>query len=189
LRGTFYFWKNNSGKNDLILLTGDSQAQTIEGQYEISESVLNFAKQYNVKTIVTLGGYRMESKEKPKVIAASTNQDLLNKAMKAKASLSPLGSPIVGTAGLILGLAHFKKIEALCLLGETRGYLPDPKSAESVLEVLSSMLDFNIPLAGLDEEVAKSEKMVMRLQTIEEKRTSHADEIRKEEDKKVTYIS
>ena len=189
LRGTFYFWKNNSGKNDLIFLTGDSQAQTIEGQYEISESILNFAKQYNVKTIVTLGGYRMESKEKPKVIAASTNQDLLNKAIKAKASLSPLGSPIVGTAGLILGLAHFKKIEALCLLGETRGYLPDPKSAESVLEVLGAMLDFNIPLAGLDEEVAKSEKMVMRLQTIEEKRTSHADEIRKEEDKKVTYIS
>lgn len=189
LRGTFYFWKNNSGKNDLILLTGDSQAQTIEGQYEISDSVLNFAKQHGVKTIVTLGGYRMESKEKPKVIAASTNQDLLNKAVKAKASLSPLGSPIVGTAGLILGLAHFKKIEALCLLGETRGYLPDPKSAESVLEVLSSMLDFNIDLAGLEEEVAKSEKMVMRLQTIEEKRTSHADEIRKEEDKKVTYIS
>jgi uncharacterized protein (TIGR00162 family) len=189
LRGTFYSWKNDGGKNDLILLTGDSQAQTIEGQYEISDVIINYAKQYGVKTIITLGGYRMEAKEKPSVIAASTNEDLLDKALKAKALLSPLGSPIVGTAGLILGLAHFKKIDALSLLGETRGYLPDPKSAESVLEVLSSMLGFNVDLAGLSEEVAKSEKMVMRLQTIEEKRTSHADELRKEEDKKVTYIS
>lgn len=189
LRGTFYYWKNKSGKNDIILFTGDSQAQTIEGQYEISDHILNFAKQYNTETIITLGGYRMEAKEEPKVIAAATNQELLDKALKAKAFVSPLGSPIVGTAGLILGLARFKKIDALCLLGETRGYLPDPRSAKSVLEVLKALLGFDIDLAGLDDEIAKAEKMVARLQTIEEKRALQADEVRKEEDKKVTYIS
>lgn len=47
LRGTFYFWKNKNGKNDLIFFTGDSQAQTIEGQYEISDRILDFAKQKN----------------------------------------------------------------------------------------------------------------------------------------------
>jgi uncharacterized protein (TIGR00162 family) len=189
LRGTFYFWKDKNGKNDLVFFTGDSQAQTIEGQYEISDCLLDFAGRHNIKMIVTLGGYRMEAKNKPHVIAAATNQELLNKALKAKAMVSPIGSPIVGTAGLILGLAHFKKTDALCLLGETRGYLPDPRAAKSVVEVLQNMFNFNVELGGLDEEIGKADKMVTRLQKIEEKRAIMAEEVRKEEDKKVTYIS
>ncbi len=189
LRGTFHFWKNKKGKNDLIFFTGDSQAQTIEGQYEISDRILDFAKQYNARMVVTIGGYRIEAKDKPKVIAAATNQELLNRALQAKAMISPMGSPIVGTAGLILGLARFKKVDALCLLGETRGYLPDPKAAKSILEVLQTVLGFDVNLTGLDEEIAKAERMVTRLQKIEEKRALRSEEMRKKEDKKITYIS
>jgi uncharacterized protein (TIGR00162 family) len=189
LRGTFYFLRNQTEGNDLILFTGDSQAQTIEGQYEISDCILDFARQHNVKMIVTVGGYRMEVKDKPKVIAAATNEELLNEALQARAVLSSMGNPIVGTAGLILGLSRFKKIDALCLLGETRGYLPDPKAAKSVLEVLKTMLSLNIDLAGLNEEIEKADKMITRLQKIEEKRALQAEEIRKEEGKRITYIS
>ncbi len=188
LRGAFYYVKT-AGANDILLFTGDSQSQTIEGQYEIADSMLGFAKKHGVGTIVTIGGYRMEATEKPKVIVAGTSQEILGKALGAGATLSPSGSPIVGTAGLILGLARFKKISALCLLGETRGYLPDPQAARSVLEVLRAMFNFNIDLAGLDEDIVKAEKMVTRLQKIEEKRVLQAEETRKEEDKKTTYIS
>jgi len=189
LRGSFHFWKNKEGANDLILFTGDSQSQTIEGQYEIADRMLDFAQKHNVKTIVTIGGYRMEAKDKPKVFAAATAQDLLDKALQAGANVSNSGSPIVGTAGLILGLARFKKINALCLLGETRGYLPDPLAARSVLEVLKTTFNFDVDLAGLNEEIAKAETLVTRLQKIEEKRALQAEETRKEEDKKTTYIS
>ncbi len=189
LRGAFYFWKNKEGTHDLILFTGDSQSQTIEGQYEIAGQMLDFAQKHDVKTIVTIGGYRMEAKDKPKVFAAATAQDLLDKALRAGAAVSSSGSPIVGTAGLILGLARFKKINALCLLGETRGYLPDPLAARSILEVLKATFNFEADLTGLNEEIAKAETMVTRLQQIEEKRASQAEETRKEEDKKTTYIS
>jgi uncharacterized protein (TIGR00162 family) len=189
LRGAFYFWKNPKGGNDLILFTGDSQSQTIEGQYEIADKMLEFAKQHNVSTLVTIGGYRVETEAKPKVFVAATNSEILDKAVSAGAIVSGSGSPIVGTAGLILGLARFKKISALCLLGETRGYLPDPMAASSVLEVLSAAFNFDLDLAGLKEDIAKAEKMVQRLQTIEEKRALQAEETRKEEDKKTTYIS
>jgi uncharacterized protein (TIGR00162 family) len=188
LRGTFYYWKNEKGENDLILFTGDSQAQTIEGQYEISNSILDFAQKYGAKLVITIGGYRVET-DKPKVVAAATSQTLLNRALQANAIISPMGSPIVGTAGLILGLAPFRKIEALCLLGETRGYLPDPKAAKSVLEVLLKILGIDVDLAGLDAEIAKAESMVARLRKIEEKRMLQAEEMRREEDKKITYIS
>jgi uncharacterized protein len=188
LRGAFYYYQNPKG-NDLILFTGDSQSQTIEGQYEIADRMLDFSEKHGVKTIATIGGYRMESKEKPKVFIAATSQEVLQKAIQSGASLSTSGSPIVGTAGLILGLAKFKKIEAICLLGETRGYLPDPLAAKSVLEVLKSTFNFDLNLAGLDEEIAKADTMVTRLQQIEEKRAVQAEETRKQEDKKTTYIS
>lgn len=189
LRGAFYYYKNPNGPNDIILFTGDSQSQTIEGQYEIADRILDFSEKYNVKTIATIGGYRMEPKEKPKVFIAATSQEILDKALQAGATLSTSGSPIVGTAGLILGLARFKKISALCLLGETRGYLPDPLAAKSVLEVLKSTFNFDLDLTGLNEEIARAETMVTRLQQIEEKRALQAEQTRKEEDKKTTYIS
>lgn len=189
LRGAFYFWKNPQGSNDLIFFTGDSQSQTIEGQYEIADKMLDFAQKHNVSTIVTIGGYRVETETKPKVFVAATSPEVLNKAVTAGALVSNSGSPIVGTAGLILGLARFKKIDALCLLGETRGYLPDPMAASSVLEVLRSAFNFNLSMDGLKEDILKAEKMVQRLQTIEEKRALQAEETRKEEDKKTTYIS
>jgi uncharacterized protein (TIGR00162 family) len=189
LRGAFYYWKNTKGPNDLILFTGDSQSQTIEGQYEIADKMLEFAKNHNVANIVTIGGYRVETEAKPKVFVAGTSSEILTKAVNAGAVVSGSGSPIVGTAGLILGLSRFKKINALCLLGETRGYLPDPMAASSVLEVIKSAFNFDLDLTGLKEDIAKAEKMVQRLQTIEEKRVLQAEETRKEEDKKTTYIS
>jgi hypothetical protein len=189
LRGAFYYVKDPAAKHDVILFTGDSQSQTIEGQYDIAEKMLTFAKKHNVDTIVTIGGYRMESTDKPKVIAAGTTQQILEQATNAGATVSTTGSPIVGTAGLILGLARFKQITALCLLGETRGYLPDPLSARSVIEVLKNMFNLNVDMAALDEEITKADKMVTRLQKIEETRALQAVETRKEEDKKTTYIS
>ena len=188
LRGAFYYHKNPDG-NDLILFTGDSQSQTIEGQYEIANRMLDFSEKYGVKTIATIGGYRMEPKEKPRVFIAATNHVLLEQALAAGGILSKAGSPIVGTAGLILGLSKFKKIDALCLLGETRGYLPDPMSSKSVLEVLKETFHFNLDLKGLDEEIVKSESMIAKLQKIEEKRALEEKETKKQDDKKTTYIS
>jgi len=188
LRGAFYYYQNPRG-NDLILFTGDSQSQTIEGQYEIADRMLDFSEKHGVKTIATIGGYRMEPKEKPRVFIAATGKEILDKALQSGATLSASGSPIVGTAGLILGLAKFKKINALCLLGETRGYLPDPLAAKSVLEVLKSTFGFDLDLKDLDEEIKRAETMVTQLQKIEEKRALQAEETKKQEDKKTTYIS
>lgn len=188
LRGEFHYWKNPSG-NDVILFTGDSQAQTIEGQYEIAEAILNFAEKHQAKTIITLGGYRKEAEEMPNVVATATDAETLNKAIEAEASHSPPGNPIVGTAGLLVGMAKFKGISALCLLGETRGYLPDPKAAKSLLMVLQKLLKITVDLDGLDKEIVKSEKILEKMRQIEERREKYAEKMRKGEEGKTTYIS
>jgi len=189
LRAEFFFWKNPAGKNDLVFLVGDSQAQTIEGQYEVTNSILEYAAKLGVKTIITIGGYRKEAEETPKVIAVSSSPTLLKRALEANAIASPAGNPIVGTAGLLLGLSKFKKIEALCLLGETRGYLADPLAAKSVLEVLRKILGLEIDLSGLDVQIEKSKEIVSRMREIEERREKYARKMRRTEEERITYIS
>ena len=189
LHGEFFFWKNDAGENDFIFFTGDSQAQTIEGQYDVASCILDFAEKNNVKIVVTIGGYRKEVEETPRVVAVSTSPALLNEASKAKAVPSPAGNPIVGTAGLLLGLAKFRKIDAICLLGETRGYLPDPRAAKSVVEVLQKMLKIKVDLSGLDKEIEKSKEIVDRMQEIEKRREKYARKMRRVEEERITYIS
>jgi len=189
LRGNFYFWKNETGENDFILLTGDSQAQTIEGQFEVANSILDFAEKRKVKTIITLGGYRNEVEETPKVVAVATNSALFETALKAKAISSEAGTPIVGTAGLLLGLAKFRKLDALCLLGETRGYFPDPKTAKAILEILQGILKVDVGLKGLDEEIERSKEILGRMQDIEKRRLKYMQKMRKVEEERITYIS
>ena len=189
LRGEFYFWKNETGENDFIFLTGDSQAQTIEGQFEVANSILDFAEKKNVETIITIGGYRNEVEGTPKVVVVSTNPVLLERALKAKAVFSEAGTPIVGTAGLLLGLAKFRKIDAVCLLGETRGYLPDSKTAKSVIEVLQGLLDVTVDLKGLDAEIERSKEILGRMQDIEKRRVKYMQKMRRVEEERITYIS
>jgi len=189
LHGDFFFSKSNAGEGDLILLTGDRQAQTIEGQYDIAGAILDFAQKHNVKMIITIGGYRMEPKETSKVVAVSNSPELLKRALKAKAVASPSGNPIVGTAGLLLGLAKFRNIDALCLLGETRGYMPDPKAAKSILLVLQDILGLELDLGGLNEKIEESKRIMTRMQEIDKQRETYAEEMRKTDAARITYIS
>ncbi len=189
LQGEFYFWKNEIGENDLVFLTGDSQAQTIEGQFEVANSILDYAEKKKVKIIITIGGYRNEVEDSPKVVAVSTNPALLERALKSKALSSEAGTPIVGTAGLLLGLAKFRNLDALCLLGETRGYLPDPKTAKSVIKTLGSIIDVKVDLTGLDEEIERSKEILNRMREIEKRRVKYVEKMRRVEEERITYIS
>jgi len=190
LRVDFYYWKNDApNRNDIILLTGDSQAQTIEGQYEIATEILTFAEDHKVKKIFAIGGYGAPSHEaEPRVIGVATNSDLLKKLTAKRVYISPAGNPIVGTAGLLVGLAKFKHIEAACLLGETAGYTPDPKAARSVLKALLPVLGLKVALSDLTREVKKTGKVLKKMRAVEKKIELYEEERRKAEKEKMTYI-
>jgi len=189
LRCEFFFWRNPSGEGDLVFLVGDSQAQTIEGQYEVTGVILDYVVKLGVRSVVTIGGYRQEAEGAPRVVAVSTKPELLERAVGAGAVASPAGNPIVGTAGLLLGLAGFRGVDALCLLGETRGYLPDPLAARSVVQVLEKLLGLKLDYSRLDAEVARSREVAGRMREIEERREKFSAKMRRSEEERVTYIS
>jgi len=188
LKNEFYYWRNENGENDLILLTGDSQAQTVEGQYEVADAILEFARKKNAKIIITVGGYRRDVTGTPQVFASATSPEVLKKALDAGSISSPPGSPIVGAAGVLLGLAKFKQIDGICLLGETPGYMPDPKAAKSVLTVIMRMLGLKLDLTDLDREIYKIAQVEEELRRIEEQRKAAEREVWREEKEKISYI-
>jgi len=190
-RAEFYFLRNpKNGGRDLILLTGDSQAQGFEGQYNVVNKILEFAEQNGVQTVITVGGYLAKSGLKePKVVSVSLDRTLLNRMIEAGAELSPAGNPIVGIAGVILGLAKFRKMEAACLLGETIGHMPDPRTAKAVLKVLQSFLGVELDLSYLDGEIEKSRRVFERMEDIQREMDALTKERAEIEGRKITYIS
>ena len=189
LRCEFFYWKNPGGEGDLVFLVGDSQAQTIEGQYEVTDAVLEFAVRLAVKMVVTIGGFRQEAEGVPRVVGVSTGSVLLERALGAGAVVGPAGNPIVGAAGLLLGLAGFRGVDALCLLGETKGYLSDPLAARSVVGVLERLFGLKLDYAGLDAQVEKSREVAGRMSEIEARREKFSQKMRRSEEGRVTYIS
>lgn len=187
----FYFWKNpNKNSRDIILLTGDSQAQNFEGQYNLVHKILEYAKNMRINTVITVGGYRAKNNcLEPKVVTISPNRELLNKMVKAGATTSPVGNPVVGIAGLTLGLAKFNGIKAICLLGETEGYLPDPETAKHILKVLLRFLDFKIDFSLLDKKIKKASEALKRMEGVQRQMEDLTKERTKMYEQKTSYIS
>src|SRR2546422_1794446 len=137
-----HYVKRNNG-TDLILLTGDYQGLTPEGQYELSDFILKELKNLGVRRIFTLGGYGMgRMVTKPRVLGAATGLELVKEMEKYGVVFSrgEPGAGIVGARRLLLGLGRLYEMNAVCLMGETSGYFVDPKSAQRALKSLPSNL-------------------------------------------------
>lgn len=175
----FFYIKRPESENDIVVLVGDYQGLTPEGQYEISDRILGIAKELGVTMIYTLGGYGLGKMiEKPRVLGAAT-QDKLVEEMKAVGvtfSKGEPGSGIVGASGLLLGLGALQGVSAVCLMGETSGYFVDPKAAQALLEVLARKLKFEIDLTELEDRAQQIDAITSKL-----KESEPAPEPRKED--------
>ncbi|MGQ0536590.1 MAG: proteasome assembly chaperone family protein [Methanobacteriota archaeon] len=175
-----YYWKKKAaGQRDLVVLIGDYQGLTADGQYMLAAAVIEVAKELGVTEMFTLGGYGTgKMPEKPRVLGAATNRDLV-KQMKKHGVVFRKGEPgggIVGASGLLLGLGTLHGIEGTCLMGETSGYLVDPKSAQSVLEILSKVLGVEIDFSDLQSRAEQMDKLAQQLRDLERQTEGPSDE-------------
>ncbi|MFB6131929.1 MAG: PAC2 family protein, partial [Halanaeroarchaeum sp.] len=69
---------------------------------------------------------------------------------------------------LLLGVGGRRGFDVACLMGETSGYVVDPMSARAVLEVLESLLDFDVSYDALDDRAEEMEEVLGRLKEMEE---------------------
>jgi len=190
LRYEFYYHK---GKKDLIILTGDIQVPPTDsyGHYEVVKKILDFSEKYGVKEIYTLGGYSTGGKrvKEPKVLASGTDQKIIKRFSGIDPSMifrEDIGAAIVGASGLLLALGKLRNFTGLCLLGESSGFVIEPKAARSVLHSLTKILEINISLEGLEKKIKENEEIIGKLQKFQEKVIE--EEINREKEREMEYI-
>ncbi len=165
-----YYVQRADKENDLVFLVGDYQGVTPEGQYMLSDRVLNIVKELGVTKIFTLGGYGIgKMVDKPRVLGAATDLELIRemKELGVVFSKGEPGSGIVGASGLLLGLGLIYGMQSVCLMGETSGYFVDPRAAEVVLEVLVRKLDVQIDYEALRHKAQQIDQITARLKDME----------------------
>ncbi|MCK5040450.1 MAG: proteasome assembly chaperone family protein [Candidatus Aenigmarchaeota archaeon] len=171
LKNEFYYVKKGKNlKNDLILLTGDTQSIDMQGHFVIGRKIIEVAHSYGTKRIITLGGFSTGalSEKDPKVFGAGTDEKIIKEFEKYNVVFkkSPIGQ-IIGASGILLSIAKRHNMDGVCLMGETSGILSsDPKSTEGVINVLSSYIGFKINLEKLDKRAKEMDKIIKKLEKV-----------------------
>lgn len=167
----FFYWKaKKKNQRDLVLLTGDYQGLSSQGQYELVEKILDICEEFGVKEMFTLGGYGLGHEiEEVKVLCATTDKHLVKKMKKYGAVFkkNEPGGGIVGASGLLLGLGKLRGFEGTCFMGETPGYLVDPKSAKAVLKILVKITNIEVNLSALEKKAKEIEHIAHQLKEME----------------------
>ena len=166
---------------DLLVLTGDHQAGSNAGHYRLTSTFLDVAEEFGAERAFALGGVPTgELVEEYTVLGAVSDGDLTADLEDAGVEFradEPAGG-IVGVSGLVLGLGGRRGFDAACLMGETSGYLVDPKSARAVLEVLETVLDLTVDYESLEDRAEEMEEVVGKIREMQEGPAVPDDDLR-----------
>ncbi len=164
----FYLIKSKKKNgNDIVILTGDDQAVTPEGQYYVNEKIVEFFKEkLKGEFIYTIGGYTTGEPIDgiPKVYGNATSKAVVEQFKSSKVIFGKSKGMIWGSAGLIIAFAKMKKVSGICLMGETAFVDLDAAAAKSVLLVLADRLGLSIDTQNLDKIIAKTAKALKEIE-------------------------
>jgi len=159
------------GENiSIMFLVGDFQSTSPEGHYLLTDTYLEIAEKLGVKRIYTLGGYGVGHLIEDVRVLAAVNDEKLKEEVESAGAIFTDGEPgggIIGASGLLLGMGHRKGLEGICLMGETSGYLVDPRSSNSVLTVLSKLTGVEVDATKLQERADEMEHFVEKMKASE----------------------
>src|SRR5215203_3892209 len=153
-----------SSKNDLILLTGDSQPVVLGSEYVLSEQILDLITKFKISNIYSLASYVTGTfVNDPKIYGTATNPEMVKSFRSFNISTLDNGN-ITGMNGLILGLGKLRGIEGICLLGETSGYVIDAKASKHLLEILNNVLGIHINMDEMNKRSKDTEILIKNLE-------------------------
>lgn len=156
------------GKEDLVLLEGNAQANTPEGHHEVAEKLMDLVDDLEASQIITVGGYGTgDVVEDPEVFGVTTSTETQDEYRELGVTFDHDVGQIVGVSGLLLGIGDDRGYDGVCVLGETPGFLlSDPKSTEEVLKVVEQLVDVDLDYSQLDEKVEESQDVLKKVQNL-----------------------
>ncbi|VVB59210.1 PAC2 family protein [uncultured archaeon] len=137
------------------------------------DKILDVCEKFGIKEMITLGGFATGalSEQKPKVFGAGIDQKLMDTFEKMGVVFKNTNiGQIIGASGLLISLGYQRSIKGVCLMGETSGMLlSDPKSTESVLEIITKYLGIKIDMSKIDAKVKELEKIIEKIESLQSK--------------------
>lgn len=170
VRASLYYYDNKDGLK-VVFLTGPYQAVDNRSHYEFVDVILDLAVNWNTKMIYTLGGYGTGKLiDEPRVLGAVTHEYIKKELVAAGVEFSKdePSNGIVGASGLLLGMGKLRSLKGACLMGETSGYVLDPKGAKAIILALSSILNIEVDMEDLDKEISNLEFITEKLSEMEQ---------------------
>jgi hypothetical protein len=163
----FYLIRKKGMKHDVVLLTGETQAVTTEGQYEVNGAIVEFFKdKLGGKFIYTLGGYNLGRNvaDKPRVFGNVSSKKVIKQFKNSGVVFGKSRGMIWGSAGLIVAFARMQGLEGVCLMGETSFLDVDASAAKSVLITLAKHLGLDINTENLDKIIERTAQAIKDLE-------------------------
>jgi len=162
----FYYYKDKSGKNDLIFMLSDAQPDLAKAE-EYCGRIIALAKSFKIKKVIGFAAMPqpVDHNQPANVWFTATEQKMVADLKKFDINLLNEGQ-ISGLNGLFLGLAKQEGIDGLCLLGEIPLYtiqIENPKAAYAVLDALSKILALKLNLSELTEQSRAMETQINSL--------------------------
>ena len=181
----FYVTTNSEGRS-IIILIGDTQAGSPEGQYEVNEKIVRFFKKLGGREIYTIGGYSAGNGyiDHPKVFGVTSEKKARAALAKNGVVIGKAAGTIWGSAGLLLVFGKKNKIPSTCLMGETGMLEIDANAAKSVLEVLMKIIKLNVNLENINKIRKETEKIIKEINDAASGNTDQYQQDRA----KLTYI-
>ncbi|MDE1868576.1 MAG: proteasome assembly chaperone family protein [Candidatus Micrarchaeota archaeon] len=156
----FYYLKSKAKNgNDIVLLTGDAQAVTPEGQYEVNSKIVEFFKTKLGGTFIyTIGGYSIAQGivKSPRVFANVSRKEIMGQFKDLGIHFGESKGIIWGSAGLIIAFAKMQGMDGICLMGETAFLELDANAAKAVIATLAKKLNLEIKTGNLDKLIKKT---------------------------------
>ena len=173
LRNELHHFKDETGR-DIMFLSGNSQAFSPEGQYDVTEAVIDWAIESGIKKVYSVAALVTEKPyDTPGVFATATSKETLEEA-KAQGAQTLDHGIIGGENGLIVGLAKKRNVEGICLLAETHGYqtptgeyVIDPRAAKAALSVLTKLLNIKIDMEPMEKQAIQMDEAIAKMGEIE----------------------
>ena len=162
----FYFWRNKSGKNDLIIFLSNAQPDLSKAD-KYSQAILELAKKFQVEMVVSFASMPQatDHTQDSRVWFAATDKKLREQLKKFDFGALVEGQ-ISGMNGLFLGIAKKAGLKGFCLLGDIPLYtiqIENPKASAAVLAGLGKVLNIQINVQPLREQALVMENEINKL--------------------------
>jgi uncharacterized protein len=165
-QGKFYYWKNKTGENDLIIFLSNAQPDLSKAD-SYAKIIIGLAKSFAVETIVSFASMPQptDHTQDSYVWFVATDQNTKESLKKYNFNALEEGQ-ISGMNGLFLGMAKKAGLKGFCLLGDIPLYtiqIENPKASAAVLQALGKILSIPINIQPLKDQALAMESEINKL--------------------------